>query len=79
MATLISSQQDFDTYIGKLKDNERCKFMTGLDLDLCNFDKYECRFRGEEAFSLRSGKRRECKRPRVLRLKRMLGSRNSRQ
>jgi len=71
--TSIKTQKEFDSYIQGLKDNERCRFMSGMDLDLCTFDKFECRFRGEEVFSLRSGKKKECTRPRIIKLKKALG------
>ncbi len=78
MNTLISDQQEFDSYIRSLKDTDRCKFMTGLDLDLCTFEKFECAFRGNETFSIRSGKMKECRRQRVMKLKKSLGTKNSR-
>jgi hypothetical protein len=77
--TLIADQDEFDSYIRSLKDTDRCKFMTGMDLDLCTFDKFECQFRGEETFSMRSGRLKECRRTRVMKLKKALGSRNSHQ
>jgi hypothetical protein len=78
-ATLIENQEEFNSYLRSLKDNERCKFMIGLDLDLCDFEKFECMFRGKEEFSLKSGMKKECRRERVLKLKKMLGTKNSHQ
>lgn len=75
--TLIVTQSEFDSYIRSLKDSVRCKFMTGMDLDLCMFDRFECPFRGTETFSLRSGILKECRRTRVMKLKKALGTKNS--
>ena len=69
----INTQLDFDRYLDRLSDRERCAFMTGLDLDLCTDTKFKCRFRGEDEYSLMSGKRKECRRPRELRMKKILG------
>lgn len=69
----IRTQYDFENYINKLPEKERCVFMTGLDLDLCTDFKHDCRFRGDETYSLVSGRRKECKRPKVLRYKKLLG------
>jgi hypothetical protein len=77
VTTLIATQDEFDSYIKSLKDTDKCKFMTGLDFDLCTFEKFECAFRGNETFSIRSGVMKECRRTRVMKLKKALGTKNS--
>ena len=69
----IKTQADFDYYINKLPEKERCIFMTGLDLDLCTDFRHECRFRGNETYSLMSGRKKECKRAKIMRYKKMFG------
>jgi len=69
----IKTQLDFDTYINKLPDKERCCFRRGLDLDLCADSKFDCRFRGDETYSLMSGRCKECRRQKVIRFKKMFG------
>ncbi len=64
-------------YVSSLKDSERCMFMSGLDLDLCDLSEVECVYQGKETYSLRSGTKKECRRPKILRLKKLLGKKGS--
>ena len=69
----ISSQDDFDRYIRSLKPTERCQYTAGIVVDLCMDERFSCPYRGNETYTLREGKRPECKRKRILELKKMLG------
>jgi len=70
----IKNQEEFNRYIRQLSPKERCQFMVGIVVDLCNNEGFDCLYRGEETYSLKLGKKRECKRPRILQLKKMLGT-----
>jgi len=70
----VKNQGQFDKYIRGLSQKEDCMHMIGTALDLCNDEAHECQFRGEETYSLRAGSKKECRRPRVIELKKMLGS-----
>lgn len=70
---LLGDEESFGRFIRNLPDEEKCPFMAGLDLDLCSDLRFECPFRGEDTYSLRSGMTKECKRPRILKLRKILG------
>lgn len=69
----IKNQEEFDRYIRQLSDKEKCQFMTGIVVDLCNDERFECLYRGKETYSLKLGKKKECKRSRVIELRKILG------
>ncbi|MBU0980107.1 MAG: hypothetical protein KJ709_04845 [Nanoarchaeota archaeon] len=68
------TQEKFDRYLRQLSPKEPCKFMQGMVVKVCTEEKFSCPYRGSETFTLREGKRKECKRENVLRIKRILGS-----
>ncbi|MFH1848556.1 MAG: hypothetical protein ABH879_00040 [archaeon] len=67
------SQQDFEDYVRKLPERESCLFLTGIELSLCTNEGYPCPYMGKDTFSLKSGVKKECRRPNILRLKKILG------
>lgn len=69
----INSQEHFDMYINRLSSKDRCCFMKGMELDLCDDLRFNCQFRGSETYSLMSGRTMECRRPRVMKFKKMFG------
>ena len=68
-----ANQWEFEKYIRRLPEKEKCMFQVGIELSLCTNTRFECPYKGGETFSLSSGMKRECKRPKILRLKRILG------
>jgi hypothetical protein len=66
----IQNKDDFDKYMIRLKDKEKCRYMN--DLELCNQIEYECKFWTELSFIFSSVKKKECGRPRMLKFKKML-------
>ncbi len=66
------SEQELEKYLFGLKPTEKCQYMTGSVVDLCTIGT-ECKFKGKETFSLRHGSMPECRRVRVMELKRLLG------
>lgn len=76
MEEQINHQEEFDRYIRNLSPKEKCVFMKGMAIDLCTEERFDCPYRGNETYSLKLGKRKECKRPRIMELKRILGTKN---
>ncbi|NQV09434.1 hypothetical protein HQ529_06290 [Candidatus Woesearchaeota archaeon] len=69
----IRNQKEFDKYIRQLPDKDNCQFMIGIVVDLCNKEEFECPYRGKETYSLNIGKKKECKRKKIVALRRSLG------
>ncbi|MFH1408949.1 MAG: hypothetical protein ABIH34_03510 [Nanoarchaeota archaeon] len=70
----LSKQEAFDAYLRRLKPKEECQFMKGFVVKVCTDERFSCPYRGEETFTLREGKRKDCRRERILRVQRILGS-----
>lgn len=68
----ISSQEDLISYISKLPRDMKCSFMLEHGLTLCDSE-LKCKFQGDDTYTLRSGTKNECKRPRVMEMMRILG------
>ena len=69
----INSQGELDSYINKLPKDIKCRFMLESGLTLCNTE-LQCSFQGKDSYTLLSGIKKECRRPRVLHLMRILGN-----
>ena len=47
--------------------------MISTVVDLCSHDEFKCPFRGEEVYSFAHGPKSECKRPKIMHMKEILG------
>ena len=68
----IASEEELDSYITKLPKDIKCRFMIETGLELCDCE-HNCRFQGKDNYTLRNGTKKECKRPRVIEMMRILG------
>jgi hypothetical protein len=75
MGETINNLEQFNQHLRKLTPKEDCQFMIGLVAitPLCGDERFECIYRGEDTYSLRYGQKKECKRPKIMELKKMLG------
>jgi hypothetical protein len=69
----VGTQQDFDEYINHLPNKVPCKFMTSTVVDLCSHSEFACPFRGDDIYSFAHGPKKECKRPKTMHMKELLG------
>lgn len=60
-----------ERYLDTLPDKEQCRYMMSRGVNLCSLECY-CKFQGRESFTLRDGERKECRRQRVLEIRRIL-------
>ena len=72
----VLTQEEFNEYIRKLNPKEDCQFMIRIGIALCNQNDFRCPYKSREAYTIRTGPRRECKREQILRYKKILGARN---
>ena len=69
-----TNQEDFDNYIRLLHDHEACKYMTGVGdiVSLCNFPSFKCQFRSKDKYGFSGSDKFECRREKIVRLRRLL-------
>lgn len=68
------TQEEFTSYLKKLKDDEICKYMMGFSdiINLCKNHLFECKFKSQERFRYENSLKPECRREDVLKLKKLL-------
>ncbi len=69
-----TTQQEFDKYMGILRDHETCKYMTGVHgvMSLCNFPSFQCKFRSTDKYGFSGSDKFECKREKLIKLRNLL-------
>ena len=70
------TQKQFDDYIETLPNDDTCKYsgdMIGVVV-VCNNPMFKCKFRKKETYRMHGQKKHECDRPRIIRLKKILGA-----
>ena len=67
-----TTQEEFDNYIQQLSGS--CRYETGIHniISLCNNNLFKCEYRSKDTFSFGSGRRFECRREQVIKLRSLL-------
>lgn len=67
----IKTQEQLNDYIKNFSLDNECMFMIKKAIDFCGC-KLKCKYQGLDRYTLRMGRKRECKRTRAIELMKLL-------